>query len=401
MRIAFFVQHLLCGGVEKTLLTLTRRLANDGHHVMIYVIRRSGGFISSVPNGVTLAEIQLPNDIRRFLPVGGTKMTVRDDLSHHHYWMAIHHLIAHKFGKSGFAELNVDFDRIANLSEEYDIAVNYHLHSPFLVRYLSEKVTAKRKYSWIHNDFSTTGYDIAALRQYLTCCSGFFGVSQQIVSEFSQILPEFADRTQVAHNLIPADDILRQAEEFVPTEFESNNDRLNILTVGRIEEQKGYDIAIEVCRKLAADNLIFKWFVLGDGSLRQRYESLVKKLNLQEHFIFLGTRLNPYPYFKHCDLYVQTSRHEGYVTTVTEAKLFARPIVCTDVSGAREQLTDGVSGEIAKIDADDIYNRVSSIIKDKYLRDKYSAALSECGCSNDEDWLAVFNDKAAANEWNK
>ena len=124
----------------------------------------------------------------------------------------------------------------------------------------------------------------------------------------------------------------------------------------------------------------------------------MKKLNLQEHFIFLGTRLNPYPYFKHCDLYVQTSRHEGYVTTVTEAKLFARPIVCTDVSGAREQLTDGVNGEIAKIDADDIYNRVSSIIKDKSLRDKYSAALSECGCSNDEDWLAIFNDKAAANE---
>jgi hypothetical protein len=57
-----------------------------------------------------------------------------------------------------------------------------------------------------------------------------------------------------------------------------------------------------------------------------------------------------------------------------------------------------VNGEIAKIDADDIYNRVSSIIKDKSLRDKYSAALSECGCSNDEDWLAVFNDKAAANE---
>ena len=398
MRIAFFVQHLLCGGVEKTLLTLTQRLANDGHQVMIYVIRRSGGFISSVPKGVTLAEIPLPNDIRRFLPVGGTKMAVRDDLSHHHYWMAIRHLIAHKFGKSGFAELNVDFSRIPNLSEEYDIAVNYHLHSPFLVRYLSEKVTAKRKYSWIHNDFSTTGYDIAALRQYLSCCDGFFGVAERIVDEFRQRLPEFAAITHVAHNLIPADDILRQAEEFVPTEFEPNSDRLNILTVGRIEEQKGYDIAIEVCRRMMEEHLNFRWFVIGDGSLRQRYESLVKKLNLKGYFVFLGTRLNPYPYFKHCDLYVQTSRHEGYVTTVTEAKLFARPIVCTDVSGAREQLTDGVNGEIAKIDADDIYNRVSSIIKDKSLRDKYSAALSECGCIDNEEWLAIFNDKAAASE---
>ena len=392
MRIAFFVQHLLCGGVEKTLLTLTQRLANDGHNVTIYVIRRSGGFVSSVPNGVTLSEIPLPSDISRFLPVGGTKMAVRDDLSHHRYLMAIRHLIAHTFGKSRFAELNVDFSRIPHLSEEYDIAVNYHLHSPFLVRYLSEKVTAKRKYSWIHNDFSTTGYDIAALREYLTCCNGFFGVAERIADEFRQQLPEFASITHVAHNLIPADDILRQAEEFVPTEFDSSSNKLNILTVGRIEEQKGYDLAIEVCRRLAADSLNIKWFVIGDGSLRQRYESLVKKLHLQEYFIFLGTQLNPYPYFKNCDLYVQTSRHEGYVTTVTEAKLFARPIVCTDVSGAREQLTDKQNGEIAQINVDDIYNRVSTIIKDKSLRDRYSKALSGERRNDDEEWLEIFSE---------
>ena len=390
MRIAFFVQHLLCGGVEKTLLTLTQRLANDGHNVTIYVIRRSGGFVSSVPNGVTLAEIPLPSDISRFLPVGGTKMAVRDDLSRHHYLMAVRHLISHLFGKSKFAELNVDFSRIPHLSEEYDIAVNYHLHSPFLVRYLSEKVTAKRKYSWIHNDFVVPGYDIAALQSYLLCCDGFFGVSQQVVSEFKQILPMFSSITRIAYNLIPKHDILLQADEFIPMEFDCCPECINILTVGRIEEQKGYDLAIEVCRRLAADNLNFKWFALGDGSLRKKYESLVKKQNLQEYFIFLGAHINPYPYFKNCDLYVQTSRHECFGMTLSEAKLFARPIVCTDVTGAREQLTDRQNGEIAQINADDIYNRVSPIIKDKNLRDQYSKALSGERRNEDEEWLEIF-----------
>ena len=134
----------------------------------------------------------------------------------------------------------------------------------------------------------------------------------------------------------------------------------------------------------------FEWFVLGDGTQKQQLLSMIKKFEIQECFHILGIRSNPYPYFKNCDIYVQTSRHEGYVTTVTEAKIFNKPIVCTDVSGAREQLLDGVPGSIAEISVISLFEKISELIKSFELRKRYTEELLNEVKSSDIKWLDVF-----------
>lgn len=115
-------------------------------------------------------------------------------------------IVKHKLNNKLFAELNTRLDKIPDLKEKYDIAVNFHIHSPFLVWYLSEKVIADRKYAWIHNDFETTHYDIKALKKYLICINQFFAVSDQVKEEFVKILPEFLPKTTTALNIIPIED---------------------------------------------------------------------------------------------------------------------------------------------------------------------------------------------------
>ena len=100
--------------------------------------------------------------------------------------------------------------------------------------------------------------------------------------------------------------------------------------------------------------------------------------------------MNPYPYFKNCDIYVQTSRHEGYVTTVTEAKIFNKPIVCTDVSGAREQINDGVSGDIAEINSESVERKLLRLIYDTDRRKSYEDILSTNDFSENTEWLRYF-----------
>lgn len=390
-RIAFFVQHMLCGGIESALLTLSERLVDRGHDVTIYVIAKRGEFLSRIPHNVHLKQIPLPKAIEWALPVGGTRIAVRSSLEEHQYGRAFRFLLGHAFGKSGFAELNVDFSKIPMLGENYDIAVNYQLHSPFLVRYVAEKVQAGRKLSWIHNDFSTTGYQIQDLREYLDCCEGFYGGAEQTIKEFSDIFPEYRNKIHLARNLVPVFRILQKADEEEAMEYAQVPERdMKLLTVGRLEEQKGYDIAFQVCRKLLEQGDSFQWFVLGDGTQRAKLLSQCRKLGLEQVMHFLGIRQNPYPYFKACDIYVQTSRHESYVTTVTEAKLFHVPIVCTDVSGAREQLTDEVNGEIAAIDGDSIAKRVHRLIREPDRRRRYREALAGEGFTKEEEWLSVF-----------
>lgn len=390
-KIAFFVQWMLCGGVENALITLTEELVDRGNMVTIYLIKKKGDFLEKVSPKVDLLEIPMDSRLRESIPVGGTKVSVRNKLSKREYFRAIDFLIRHKIGKTEFAELNINLNKVPQLNEQYDIAVNFHMHSPFLVWYLAERVQAEKKYTWIHNDFKTTKYNISKLKSELDKNNAFFGVSKEIVEEFNQCIPEYKSKTYVAHNLIPYNKILKMSEEYYPEEFLNiEKNRIKILTVGRLEEQKGYDFAIDIAEKLKRNSISYKWFVIGEGSLRKSLVKEIKKRNLEDYIILLGRKINPYPYFKYCDLYIQTSKHEGWGITLTEAKLFCKPIVTTRFAGAEEQIEDGVNGEISDINIEKLYSKVEDIILNKDKRMKYSKNLSMGMMINEDYWLEVF-----------
>lgn len=390
-KIAFFVQWMLCGGVENALITLSNKLVENGNDVTIYVIVEKGEFIKKIPENVHLKKIPMPEKVRRSIPVGGTKVTVRECLKEKHYLQAASFVLNHKLNRNPFAELKVKLNLIPQLNEKYDIAVNFHMHSPFLIWYLSERVSADQKLTWIHNDFETTQYDISALDTYLRCVDGFYGVSKKLVDEFAERLPKYKERTQVALNIVPVQEIKEKSDEFYPKEFAKvENGKLKILTVGRLEEQKGYDIAIQVCKNLVDQGVQIEWFVLGDGTLHEALEEEIREKKLENHFHILGVRMNPYPYFKNCDIYVQPSRHEGWGITITEAIVLEKPIISTDFAGAREQLTNGVNGFVVDCSVNAITERLLLMIQNTDIVDGFVRTLQEYKLSQNFEWLNVF-----------
>ncbi len=386
-KIAFFVQHMICGGVENALVALASKLVQENDvDITIYMMEQTGEFLDKVPESIRLQEIEMPRSVRTVLPVGGIKLALKKKLQQKDYCAAMNMVCNKVRYRTGFSELDIAFDRIPAIAAHYDIAVNYHMHSPFLVRYLDEKVSATTKYTWIHNDFTTTGYNICALDKHLKCNDAFFAVAERLRAEFVDCLPAYEAQAKVAYNLVPHESIKQKADVFFPSEFQArSNDTLKLLSVGRLEHQKGYDITLQVAKRLKADGLVFCWYILGNGSLRSQLEKEIVRLGLSTEVFLLGVRENPYPYFKHCDLYVQTSRHEGYVTTVSEAKLLACPIVCTDVSGAKEQLEDGVNGYVTSFLAEDIYKTVKHLMQNKSERLRIIANLKEQEISQEDD----------------
>lgn len=369
-KIAFFVQHMLCGGVENALLSLSAKLAEQGHEITIYMIKNKGDFMKRIPSTVSWSTIPMPEKVRDSIPVGGSKITIKENFEQHRYLNVVVHFAKFITNRRAFAELNFPTDKVPMLDDKYDIAVNFHMHSPFLVWYLSERVHADRKITWIHNDFSTTGYDVLKLKNYLDCCQEFYGVSKRLVTEFGELIPEYKEKVHVMYNIVPVDTILNKAKDKAP-EFESiPKDSIKLLSVGRLEAQKGYGITVKVCKQLKQAGYKIKWLVLGEGTERATLEKEVKDNGLEQELKFIGIRMNPYPYFKNCDIYVQTSLHEGYVTTVTEASIFGCPIVCTDVSGAREQIENGVNGYVTSFEPSEITEKIQSIIREGMKKNK-------------------------------
>ena len=144
--------------------------------------------------------------------------------------------------------------------------------------------------------------------------------------------------------------------------------------MGRLDRQKGLDIAIEACARLA-DSVDFRWYVLGDGPQRGELEALIASRGLRDRFFLLGTTLNPYPYLARCDVYAQPSRFEGKSIALEEAKCLARPILTTAFSTVRDQIEDGVTGSIAQIDADDVAEKLRALLLEPALRQKLTDNL--------------------------
>lgn len=93
-----------------------------------------------------------------------------------------------------------------------------------------------------------------------------------------------------------------------------------------------------------------KWYCIGEGHYRKQLEKLIIKCEMRNYFILIGVNPNPYPYMAGADIYVQTSRHEGYCLTLAKAKYLHKPIITTNFIGAYEQIVDGYNGFIVSPD---------------------------------------------------
>src|SRR5699024_4127129 len=107
-------------------------------------------------------------------------------------------------------------------------------------------------------------------------------------------------------------DTVRSAAAGSPTEYINRDAKFKILTVARLVEEKGVFLALKACKMLVDQGYDVRWFLIGNGSLRRELDIQSKGLGLDDHFILLGEKSNPYPYMAYCEVYVQPSKTEAH-----------------------------------------------------------------------------------------
>ena len=182
-------------------------------------------------------------------------------------------------------------------------------------------------------------------------------------------------KVDVFYNLINYEEISEKATEKVDCNFD--DDVCNIITVGRIEWQKAYDIAVQVAVLLKEKDFKFCWRVIGGGTLREEIEELVISKGLENEFKFLGIKTNPFPYIKKADLYLQTSRHEGYGLAIAETRVLGTIPIATNLNCVSEQIIDGETGFLCELDPKKFADKIIEVYNDKELMKKVKSNLSK------------------------
>ena len=354
---------MVMGGVEKELISILRHLDTkewDITLVLMYIIDQT--VVDMVPDYVKVINLNIDKEYYCSDTITACRLRlkqgkIREALS----------LITKKTLRIGQTGSNVNIKEIPTIDGHFDTAVCFHMHSPLMVRYIAEKISAGKKIVWIHNDFSTSGYRPDKIINYLSKYDDIIGVSSQITEEFRVLCPQLYSKTKIVYNALDRDEIEAKSEEDIDSDFmKIIRNRLFLLTVGRMEEQKGYDTALKTALHLKSKGLSFLWGFIGDGSKMSEIQKQIVEYGLENEILIFGRRDNPYPFMKQCDIYVQPSRHEGYCLTVIEAKLLGKVIVCTDFTGVREQINDGKNGIIVSRDNPEILaNAIISINRNK------------------------------------
>ena len=89
----------------------------------------------------------------------------------------------------------------------------------------------------------------------------------------------------------------------------------------------------------------------------------------------VGAKENPYPYIKNADIYVQTSRFEGFCLTLAEARALHIPPVSTNFDVVYNQLRDGENGLIVDMTPKAIADALSGFCRIKRYMEKLPTRL--------------------------
>jgi len=378
-KILFLIPKMNNAGTEQALLNFLSVIDKSKYKITIGLVSNEGVWQHRIPSECESFQIPMTEKLRKRLLLGGTKANIFCKLKRGNLFGAIKIYFDSRIFKKFNAATNVKWDKIEQLQDEYELAVCYMVHEPFLFDYCALKVKANKKVAFVHNDFATTGYDLGRSK-YINRYDHFYTVSEKLKKELS----EFANESKISvfHNIVPVDTIRTKAEQEFDNPYSKEN--INLLSIGRLNHQKGFDLALDVLSILKREYNNIKWYIVGTGELEQELKDKSDKLGLTDDFVFLGATDNPYPYIKHCDIYVQPSRHEGYCTTVNEARVLSKPIVATDVSGTLEMLTNNATGLVTKIDVTDISDAIKKLVEDESLRKKFKNNLQNIEFVNNE-----------------
>lgn len=259
---------------------------------------------------------------------------------------------------------------------EFDCAISYHGQSPERLLNLLFRTHAKKKVAWIHGEFSNTTDHCRRMNVYYDQLDRMFFVSNHTLNSFLDKFTMDRSKCTVYYNPIDRQEIMDKAGLSCEPEFDPAF--INLLTVGRVSAEKGQDMIPAVTRRLLDAGHNVRWYIVGDGDTRPKVESLIRQHGVEENVILLGTKTNPYPYMRSCDLYVQPSYTEGYSTTICEAGMLGKAIVGTKPSGGiYDQITNGEDGFIVDATVDGLTEGIRTLMEDKALRNQFETNIQK------------------------
>lgn len=230
------------------------------------------------------------------------------------------------------------------------------------LRGVVSRLKGPKKIQWIHTDYAAwreqTSWTRAITEEDGEIYRRFDAVvclSEGLKEKFVQLYPQFGRKAVAVPNFIQSERIRNLGAQ--PPQIRADQRKMNLITVGRMDREKRYDLILQAAAELKERGINFHWYLVGDGVLLEELRVRSEQLDVTSHVTFTGKLENPCPLMKQCSLFVLLSDYEGTPVTIDEAKVLGVPVLARDVGGVGEQLENGKFGRILS-EGDDICEKI-------------------------------------------
>ena len=371
------------GGAETSLLGLLNQIDYSQYQVDLFLLNHTGELMSFIPKEVNL----LPED-KSYKQL---TIPIKDVLKNKTIGIFIARLLgkikARKY-HDGYMIKEYSYLKalifLKRFDKEYDIALSFI--DPHWI--IQKKCKAKVRIGWLHTDFNRITADKKLDYEMWNGCDYIAQVSEDCKKEFDKNYPKLKSKSLVIENLLPTDYIRKKANESIADMENTKN--INLLSIGRFSEAKNFDNIPEICKFIKKSGINVKWYLIGYGAQENLIRNKITEYGMENNVIILGKKINPYPYIKNCDIYVQPSRYEGKAVTVREAQILCKPVIITAFATAGSQLEDGVDGIIVPMNNQDCAKGIINVIKNVDLQRKLQTNCEKRDYSNRNEIKKIY-----------
>ena len=366
-QVLFVINTLGCAGAETAMIEMIRNMDPEKYKISVFVLLNQGEMIHRLPKSVTVLNEHFSDS--SVLSKEGKKELNRYIFSQLFHRGTIWKKIPYIF--RGLVPMirskrilpdkllwRVMAEAAPRFDTHYDMAVAYLEGGS--TYYVADYVSADVKAGFVHIDYEKAGYT----PQLDGGCYDLFDricpVSDEVKEHFLAVYPQYEKKTKVFHNMIDTDKIRKGAEK--PGGFDDDFAGVRLLTVGRLTAQKAYEVAVDAMKLLKERGRNARWYILGEGEERKALEKKIKEYGLEQDFLLLGAKENPYPYYKQCDIYVHATRFEGKSIAIQEAQILGCTILVSNCSGNREQVENGTDGVLCQLSSEEISRNIAELL---------------------------------------
>ena len=265
-----------------------------------------------------------------------------------------------------------------------DVIISTRTVHNFLVsRFVNKDV---RKIAWEHNHHNNKNKYIKMLVSSCKKMDYFVPVSIELEEFYKKYLGK-----KVFYIPNGLDSIPKKASKL---------DNKNIISVGRLSKEKGFDDLLRVFKRLVSKDSELRLNIVGDGVEKNNLLELAKELKLGDKVVFHGYQNKEYinDLLLNSSLYVMTSHTESFGLVLIEAMSYGVPCISyTSAQGANEIIDDGINGYLIEDrNEDKMIDKINLIMEDDKLRKKLGRAAKKRSLDYSSDvvlekWSKLIN----------